>query len=112
MRERQPLLKQVDPWVFYPAAGLCLAFVLWGVLDNTSLGSAADSALGWVIRNFGWVFVLSTLGFLALAVFLGVSRYGKIRLGDDDEQPEFRTASWIASGMLADDVFPTRSMLK
>ena len=64
MRERQPLLKQVDPWVFYPAAGLCLAFVLWGVLDNTSLGSATDSALGWVIRNFGWVFVLVTAAFV------------------------------------------------
>jgi choline/carnitine/betaine transport len=96
MRERQPLLKQVDPWVFFPAAGLCLAFVLWGVLDNASLGSAADSALGWVIENFGWMFVLSTLGFLVLALFLGISRYGKIRLGDDDEKPEFRTSSWIA----------------
>ena len=83
MSERRPLLKQVDPWVFYPAAGLCLAFVLWGVLDNSS-------------ENFGWMFVLSTLGFLALAVFLGLSRYGKIRLGDDDEVPEFRTTSWIA----------------
>jgi len=96
MSERKPLLRQVDPWVFFPSAGLCLAFVLWGVLDNGSLGSATDSALGWVIETFGWVFVLSTLGFLGLAVYLGVSRHGKIRLGADDEQPEFRTASWIA----------------
>src|SRR5688572_12389577 len=96
MSERKPLLKQVDPWVFYPAAGLCLAFVLWGVLDNSSLGSAADSALGWVIRTFGWVFVLSTFGFLALAIFLGLSRHGKLKLGADDEKPEFRTSSWIA----------------
>jgi len=42
-----------------------------------------------VIENFGWMFVLSTLGFLALAVFLGVSRFGKIRLGEDDERPEW-----------------------
>jgi glycine betaine transporter len=90
------VLRRVDPWVFYPSAGLCLAFVLWGVLDNSSLGDAADSALGWVIENFGWLFVLSTLGFLALAVFLGVSRFGRIRLGADDEKPEFRTASWVA----------------
>jgi choline-glycine betaine transporter len=55
-----------------------------GVLDNSSLGEAADSALGWVIETFGWMFVLSTLGFLALAIYLGVSRFGKIRLGADD----------------------------
>ena len=71
MSERKPLLRQVDPWVFYPSAVVCIAFVLWGVLDKGSLGDAADSALGWVIETFGWVFVLSTLGFLALAVYLG-----------------------------------------
>ena len=96
MSERKPLLRQVDPWVFYPSAAVCLAFVLWGVVDKGSLGDTADSALSWVIETFGWVFVLSTLGFLALAIYLGISRHGKIRLGRDDEQPEFRTSSWIA----------------
>ena len=96
MGERKSLLRQIDPWVFYPSAAVCLAFVLWGVIDNGSLGDAADSALGWVIETFGWVFVLSTLGFLGLAVFLGLSRHGKIRLGKDDEKPEFRTSSWVA----------------
>jgi choline/carnitine/betaine transport len=49
-----------------------------------------------VIETFGWVFVLSTLGFLGLAIYLGVSRHGKVRLGQDGERPEFRTASWVA----------------
>ena len=67
--------------MFYPSAAICLAFVLWGVVATDSLGDAADSALGWVIETFGWMFVLSTLGFLALAIYLGLSRHGKIRLG-------------------------------
>jgi glycine betaine transporter len=96
MDEQKPALRQVDPWVFYASAAVCVAFVLWGVLDTDSLASVADSALGWVIDNFGWMFVLSTLGFLALAIFLGVTRHGKLRLGKDDDRPEFRTASWVA----------------
>jgi len=96
MEEQKPALRQVDPWVFYVSAALCIAFVLWGVLETESLSSAADSALTWVIENFGWAFVLSTLGFLGLAIYLGVSRHGKIRLGADDDKPEFRTSSWIA----------------
>jgi glycine betaine transporter len=96
MRQGRSPLRQVDPWVFYPAAAVCLAFVLWGVISTDSVGDVADSALGWVIEDFGWLFVLSTLGFLALAIYLGVSRHGKIRLGKDDEQPEFRTVSWVA----------------
>ena len=96
MDERNSLRKQIDPWVFWPTAILSLAFVLWGVIDHESLGSTTGDALGWVIENFGWVFVLSTLGFLALAIYLGLSRHGKIRLGRDDERPEFRTSSWVA----------------
>ncbi len=85
MRQNRSPLGHVDPWVFYPAAAVCLAFVLWGVIAVDSVADVADSALGWVIETFGWVFVLSTLGFLALAIYLGVSRHGKIRLGQDDE---------------------------
>jgi choline/carnitine/betaine transport len=96
MRQDRSPLRHVDPWVFYPAAAVCLAFVLWGVISVDSVADVADSALGWVIETFGWMFVLSTLGFLALAIYLGVSRHGKIRLGQDDEKPEFRTASWVA----------------
>ena len=63
----------MDPWVFYTSAALCVAFVLWGVLGTDSLSrtAGADPALAWVIENFGWAFVLSTLGFLALAIYLG-----------------------------------------
>ena len=43
--ERTSLLKQIDPWVFWPTAFLSLAFVLWGVLDHESLGTmTGDSA--------------------------------------------------------------------
>ena len=48
-----------------------------------------------VINDFGWGFVVSSACFLFFALFLAVSRFGKIRLGQDDERPEFRTASWI-----------------
>jgi glycine betaine transporter len=64
--------------------------------EHRPLTRAADSALGWVIQTFGWVFVLSTFCFLGLAIYLGLSRHGKIRLGKDDERPEFRTVSWVA----------------
>jgi glycine betaine transporter len=96
MEEQRSVLRQVDPWVFYPAAAVCVAFVLWGVIATDSVSDVFTPALDWVIENFGWAFVLSTLGFLALAVYLGVSRHGKIRLGADDERPEFRTSSWVA----------------
>jgi choline/carnitine/betaine transport len=88
--------RSIDPVVFYVSAAIALAFVAWGVIDTASLGRIAADVLGWLIETFGWFFVLSTFAFLAFAVFLGLSRFGKIRLGADDEEPEFRTVSWVA----------------
>ena len=87
---------RIDPVVFTVAATVSLAFVLWGVLATDNLATVASDVLGWVIATFGWVFVLATVAFLVFAGVLAVSRYGKVRLGKDDDRPEFRTASWIA----------------
>ena len=57
----------VDPVVFFIAAGISLAFVLWGVIDVESVGKVADDVLTWIISTFGWVFVIGTAGFLVFA---------------------------------------------
>jgi glycine betaine transporter len=90
------LLRGIDPVVFFGATAVSIAFVLWGVLGTDSLGSVMESVLDWVIRNFGWGFVLIAIGALLFSIFVAVSPYGRIRLGPDDSRPEFRTVSWIA----------------
>ena len=77
----------VDPWVFSIAAGISLAFVLWGVLDTEGVGVVADDVLSWIISTFGWLFVLSTAAFLVFAGVLAFSRFGRVRLGRDDDRP-------------------------
>jgi choline/carnitine/betaine transport len=66
------------------------------VLDNEGVASVADDVLSWIIETFGWMFVLSTAAFLVFAAVLALSRIGRVRLGRDDDRPEFRTASWVA----------------
>ncbi|WP_051075913.1 BCCT family transporter [Saccharothrix espanaensis] len=87
---------RIDPVVFGVAAAVALGFLVWGVFGTESLASAAKAALDWVIGHLGWAFVLVASGFVLFAVWLAVSRYGRIPLGRDDERPEFRTVSWIA----------------
>jgi glycine betaine transporter len=87
---------RIDPVVFGIAAAISTAFVLWGVLDNEGVATVADDVLSWVISTFGWVFVLSTAAFLVFAAVLAFSRFGRLRLGKEDDRPEFRTASWVA----------------
>ncbi|ATE51906.1 BCCT family transporter [Actinosynnema pretiosum] len=87
---------RTDYVVFGVAAAITVAFLGWGVFATDSLASASKTALGWVMGNLGWAFVLLASGFVLFALWLAVSRYGRIPLGRDDERPEFKTVSWIA----------------
>jgi choline/carnitine/betaine transport len=86
----------VDPVVLYVSVTLSALFVVWGVFFTDNLVSVADKTLSGIIDQFGWLFVLSSAGFVVLAVALAFSRFGNIRLGKDSDRPEFSTASWIA----------------
>jgi choline/carnitine/betaine transport len=86
----------LDRGVFAVSAALALAFVAWGFLSPTGLGSASGSALTWIEENLGWLFVTLASAFVVFVLWLAASRYGRIPLGRDDEEPEFRTVSWIA----------------
>jgi choline/carnitine/betaine transport len=94
--ERRPTDSRIDPGVFYVALGISVLFILWGVLFTENLATVAKSVLDFLISTFGWVFILSTFGFLLFVVFLAFSRYGSVRLGRDDDEPEFSTVVWVA----------------
>jgi choline/carnitine/betaine transport len=87
---------RTDLVVFGVAAVLTLAFVVWGATATDTLESVSGKLLDGTIRNGGWAFVLAASGFVVFALWLAMSRYGRITLGEEGEQPEFRTVSWIA----------------
>ncbi|RCW47271.1 choline/carnitine/betaine transport [Halopolyspora algeriensis] len=98
-QQQQGLAEQpgrTDWRIFSVAAVIALAFVTWGASFPSSLANTASAALTFLVRDAGWVFVLAGTTFVIFAVWLAFSRYGRIRLGAEDEEPEFHTASWIA----------------
>ena len=86
----------VDRVVFGTAAVLSLVFLVYGGLDPEGLGDTTGSILSWITGNFGWLFVLTSAGFLIFSTYLAVTRYGNIKLGADDSVPEFSTFSWVS----------------
>ncbi len=87
---------QTDRVVFGVTAVLTLAFVVWGAVATDSLKDVSTDMLNGLIHNGGWFFMLAATGFVVFALWLAVSRYGKITLGKEGEEPEFRTVSWVA----------------
>ncbi|NMD18302.1 MAG: high-affinity choline transporter BetT, partial [Synergistaceae bacterium] len=63
----------------------------------------------WVTEWFGWFYVLLATAVLVFVLYLGVSRYGHIRLGPDHSRPEFSTFAWasmlFAAGIGTDVMF-------
>ncbi|MFF8277754.1 BCCT family transporter [Streptomyces lateritius] len=87
---------RTDRIVFGVTAVLTVAFVVWGATATEGLQSVSSSLLDGLIRDGGWAFMLAASGFVVFALWLAVSRYGRITLGQETEGPEFRTVSWVA----------------
>ena len=52
------------------------------------------TAYAWIAETFGWFYILTGAAALAIVLYIGMSRFGKIKLGDGE--PEFSTVSWIS----------------
>src|SRR3546814_12164329 len=50
----------------------------------------------YLLNGAAWYWLLICTAFLILSIYLAFGPYGHIRLGRDDEEPEFSTPSWIA----------------
>lgn len=82
--------------VFWVSLAFSVLFVLWGVLFTENLSAVFQAALDYVVATFGWVYLIAVTGFLVFVVYLALSKHGWIRLGKDDERPEFSTVAWIS----------------
>lgn len=87
---------QVNPPVFFVSAGLILVFALLGALFPQRTGDVFAMLQAGIVRDFGWFYILAVAIFLIFVLFLMMSRYGDVRLGPDDSEPEYSYISWFA----------------
>ncbi len=82
--------------VFWVTVAISAAFVLWGLISIDSFTSVLAAVVGFITTNLGWVYMLITTFFLVFVIYLAFSRYGKIKLGAPDDEPEFGNFAWFA----------------
>ncbi|WP_082699383.1 BCCT family transporter [Arthrobacter sp. EPSL27] len=88
--------KSIDKRVFWPAASIILVFALFAILFPATATDMFSSIQSNVIKWFGWYYVAAVAVFVAFALWIGLSRYGDIKLGTDEDEPEFSVMSWFA----------------
>ena len=72
---------------------LLVAMILIVPEQTQTLLNAAKSG---IFANFSWFYILAFSVFLGFLVILSVSSLGNIKLGNDEEEPEFGFLSWLA----------------
>lgn len=82
--------------VFWIAIIVVLLFVLWGAVSPSTLADTTTAMLNFTTEKFGWFYLIVTFCFLLFAFFIAFSKFGHIKLGDDDDEPEYSNLTWFA----------------
>jgi glycine betaine transporter len=82
--------------VFIISLLICLPIGVWGIVAPAMMTEMAVGFTSYVMTGASWWWLLLCTGFVILSAFLALGPYGAVKLGDDDETPEFSTPSWIA----------------
>lgn len=82
--------------IFVPS----ILFIFLVSFISVAYPQVADASLNtiknFIFVNLNWVYVWAVTLFVFFLVYLMFSKYGKIRLGDNDSRPEHSFFSWIA----------------
>lgn len=68
--------------------------VVWAEQSTAFLGTAQ----AWITNTLGIAYIWAAVGLVVFMTWLAFSRFGLIKLGAEDDQPDFSTKSWF--GML------------
>ena len=82
--------------VIWGSLGFSLAIIAALLFDTQQTISYLAAAKAFIFSQFSWFYILLSAFFLFFLLFLALGRYGDIKLGSDEEEPEFKLGSWIA----------------
>lgn len=71
-------------------------FVGFGVIFPGLASEVFSSIQTFITTYLGWVYLLATTFFLGFLIWLALSRFGTIRLGQPHERPEFTFMGWFS----------------
>lgn len=96
MRAERGIFKGLNPVMATVALAVVFLFLMFGAFDPDLAASWFQGTSGAIIASFKWYYILVVAGFLAFSVYLLFSRFGSLKLGDDDQEPEFGYFAWFS----------------
>lgn len=69
---------------------------IWALISPDSALTVSQSVVARAFEGRGWFIMLTVTSLLILCVWIAMSRFGKVRLGADEDVPEFSRPAWLA----------------
>jgi len=82
--------------VFYTSIILVVCSLALCLFFQESIDEWFDKTKFLITANLGWFLILTVNFILFFCLYLAFGKFGKIRLGGDDAEPEFSNVSWFA----------------
>ena len=86
----------INPSMGLLAKGMVLAFLVFTIINVEFAGGVYADIKNWIQTTLNWFYVSLICVFFFLCLWLTSGKLGNLRLGADDEKPEFSFFSWFA----------------
>lgn len=87
---------KVDKTIVWSSLIVSSAFIIATLVTPSGVSQILNAIFSFFTKNLGWAYMLAAAAFVAFGIGLAVSKYGHIKLGKDDEEPEYSRGSWFA----------------
>ncbi len=82
--------------VFIVSMLIAVLIIVGGTVYSDALNDVSGPIMEYVSRQFGWLYI-AFVGFLCVfLLWLAFGKYGSIKLGGDDEKPQYSNFHWFA----------------
>lgn len=90
------LFKDMHKSMTIVSAIVVTLIVLFTAFQSKLAGKFFGVARSWIEDVFGWYYMITVVALIIICAFFVFSKFGSVRLGDNDTKPEFSYFSWFA----------------
>jgi glycine betaine transporter len=83
------------PIFWFTFIGLAAAITI-GIVSPEEFAAALNATQSYIVSNFTWWYMFVIAASIAFVFWLMLSKYGTIKLGKDDDKPEYTNFAWVA----------------
>ncbi len=86
----------VDHSIFWITAVIVVVLAVLGIVVPKGFEAVLSALQGWISTSFGWFYLLLVAGLIGFSLWVAFSKFGSLKLGTQEEKPEYSTFAWVA----------------